>query len=156
MIASIASIALATLLAMGEKPEAAPVTFGRDGEVMVGRTVALSLAPEIFAADACRPRLGEGRTAPAAPHSLPDEIALVWTSEFRAPQEELFALVRERCPVDAAMRFLRMPFWTATDARGTAVIGDLRYDSQEGLDFAEFPVAPGDPCPPFVPGWRVR
>lgn len=134
------------------------VTFGRDadGETVVGRTAALSLAPGLFEAKECRPRLGEGRTAPAAPHSLRDDVGLLWTSEFRASQEDLFALVRERCPVDAAMRFLRMPFWTAPDATGTVVIGDLRYDFQEGLDFAEFPVAPGDACPPFVPAWRVR
>ena len=51
------------------------------------------------------------------------------------------------------MRFIRVP-WLAAVGRDT-VLGDLRYDREKALGFAEVALHdPPGPCPRLVPDWR--
>ena len=54
-----------------------------------------------------------------------------------------------------ALRWMRMPFATHDGER--LVLGDLRYDRERGLGFAELGLPPDAPpperCPAHVPPW---
>jgi inner membrane protein len=78
---------------------------------------------------------------------------LHWYGEIATGLDLLRNLVANDCEAAAVMRFIRVP-WLATVGRDT-VLGDLRYDREKGLGFAE--VALQDPpvgCPRLVPDWR--
>lgn len=70
---------------------------------------------------------------------------------FRAPLPELRELA-EGCHAAAFMQWGRAPFWRRDDT-GT-VIGDLRYDFDEGIGWAEVALPPeGTACPENLPHW---
>jgi inner membrane protein len=51
------------------------------------------------------------------------------------------------------MRFIRVPWLAAVGP--DLVLGDLRYDREKGLGFAEVALHdPPGPCPRLVPDWR--
>ena len=95
---------------------------------------------------------------PTAPLQAAPEDAgasLVWASEYRLPVAELQALSGARCEAQAFFRFARAPYLTAAAEDGSRVLGDLRYDRNPGLDFADVRLAPTQgKCPAFVPPWR--
>jgi hypothetical protein len=50
------------------------------------------------------------------------------------------------------MRFVRAPWLSRID--GAWVLGDLRYDREPGLSFAELAIdRPDERCPGHVPNW---
>jgi inner membrane protein len=50
------------------------------------------------------------------------------------------------------MRFIRAPY--VAPAPGGWILGDLRYDRERGLGFAEIAIERGRvSCPAFVPAW---
>jgi inner membrane protein len=110
-------------------------------------TVALPAGP----ADGC----GVGRdvepTAPVTRSSRADRGGVRWLTEYRADIAQLSQLRREDCRFAALLRFARLPYVT-TDGR---VAGDLRYDREPGLEFADMalPPASSHDCPKLVPGW---
>ncbi len=99
------------------------------------RAVLLSLAPTLTPPASCGIRRGEGRSAPLRPADLPGDRAVAWGDRFEAPIGELAALADELCRVDAFLRFARAPFWIDDGTR--VLVGDLRYDMEPGLGFAE-------------------
>lgn len=129
------------------------IVASRDGETYHLRTVLHSQLPGLSPAVACAIPRGEGRTAPLRPADLPSDPAWAWGERFEAPFAELRDLARGECRVDAFLRFARMPFWTR-EGEGW-VVGDLRYDFEPELGFAELPVVPGDlrGCD-HLPPWR--
>jgi len=107
--------------------------------------------PSLYAAGLC-PEQAERVTTPLAPVAAPGDASTRWEGEFRAPLARLRSLARERCDAAAMLRFVRTPFWAQTD-EGT-VLGDLRFDRNDRLGFAELRLAPpGAPCPPLLPPW---
>jgi hypothetical protein len=57
------------------------------------------------------------------------------------------------CEAAAAMRFIRAP-WLA-EINGEPVLGDLRYDREKELGFAELALEDPPPrCPRLVPPWQ--
>ena len=76
-------------------------------------------------------------------------------SELALDLEALRAIA-DRCDGEAFLRFARAPF--VVPRGDTIVVGDLRYDRETSLGFAEMELpreAPaGAACPRYVPGWE--
>jgi inner membrane protein len=121
---------------------------------VVARRTMLALAPSLIPADGCLSRsLDLPSTAPLQTAHAADTTQLHWYGEIATDIDELRNRVRTDCEAAAAMRFIRVP-WLATVEQAT-VLGDLRYDRERGLGFAEIalqdrPAA----CPGHVPPWR--
>jgi hypothetical protein len=82
-----------------------------------------------------------------------------WAGEVVTSRRALRDLVASRCEAAAFMRFARAP-WATPSAAGASgseqnwVIGDLRYDREPSLSFAEFNLVPQlQRCPQHVPPW---
>lgn len=107
-----------------------------DGETYRARAVLRSLLPPLDGPGACDP-LGapSSGSAPLSPPDLPSDGEVEWRARFEAPAGELRALASSECRVDAQLRFLRIPYWQQDGE--TLVVGDLRYDNEPGLGFAE-------------------
>jgi inner membrane protein len=121
---------------------------------LVARRTMLALAPALIPADGCLSRsLNIPSTAPLRSVPVADDAELHWYGEIATKVDELKTRVATDCEAAAAMRFIRVP-WLA--AIGTVtVLGDLRYDREKSLGFAEVPLHdPPGPCPRLVPDWR--
>jgi inner membrane protein len=137
---------------------------GLDGPTYVARKGAISLFPSVIDPGRCSFGRGGPGTAPLSPAGQKTEqqagraaAGLRWEGEFRAPLAGLQALVAEDCRAGAAIRFLRAPFWAPV--AGGMVLGDLRYDNEAGLGFAELLIPAGErgssaACPSLVPPWE--
>jgi inner membrane protein len=125
----------------------------RDHSVVARRTM-LALAPSLIAADSCLSRsLNIPSSAPLEPVHGANTAELHWYGEIATDLDRLRNLVATDCEAAAAMRFIRVP-WLATVGADT-VLGDLRYDREKSLGFAEVALhVPPVACPRLVPGWR--
>ena len=90
-------------------------------------------------------------TAPLIDVPLPDTPFLQWHGEVLATQDTLRALVASSCKAAAFVRFARAPWFRLEDQPPT--IGDLRFDREPGLGFAEVALGQRAPCPSYVPPW---
>ena len=77
---------------------------------------------------------------------------LQWHGQVSTPIDQLRSVAKTNCEAAAALRFIRVP-WLAM-VEGELVLGDLRYDLEPELGFAEIVVNDQPRCPPFVPRWR--
>ena len=125
----------------------------QSGSVIARRTM-LALAPSLIPADGCLSRsLDLPSSAPLARIPTPDTAELHWYGEIATEVDRLRNRLATDCEAAAAMRFIRVP-WLATVGQAP-VLGDLRYDREKALGFAE--IALHDPpgaCPRWVPQWR--
>jgi inner membrane protein len=121
---------------------------------VVARRMMLALAPSLIPADGCLSRsLDLPSTAPLERVQANDSAELHWYGEVTTGIEGLKSRVAMDCEAAAAMRFIRVP-WLATVGLDR-VLGDLRYDREKGLGFAEVALHdPPGPCPRLVPDWR--
>lgn len=116
------------------------------------RRAMLALAPTWISAAGCSSRnLDEPVTAPLAPVHIPASDGLYWYGEVVTPADRLVRAVAEHCVAAAAMRFIRAP-WLA-NVQGRTVLGDLRYDREQALGFAELELQEAPGCPFLVPPW---
>ncbi|HLV66963.1 MAG TPA: metal-dependent hydrolase [Polyangiaceae bacterium] len=121
------------------------------------RTAQVSAAPGLFPATSCPTgfdtELGTS-TARLEPARSPSTRAVRLVGSWEGRTAELARLAREDCRVHALMRFVRIPFYRLEGDRW--VVGDLRYDRDARLDFAElsFDAGSAGQCPPAVPPWR--
>jgi inner membrane protein len=124
-----------------------------DSDHYVVRKAAHSLAPGWFPAASCSVRAaGSTVTAPLQPVSVPSGAAMNWIGEISLPRPLLGELSQRYCAVRALLHFARVPWAQASN--GGWVVGDLRFDREPELAFAEFKVSPGhDDCPGIIPGW---
>jgi inner membrane protein len=68
------------------------------------------------------------------------------------PGNEIAQLAATNCEAAAFMRFARVPWAMQRDDRW--LVGDLRYDREPGLGFAELELPEGSArCPRHVPPW---
>lgn len=124
-----------------------------EAERTVLRRAMLTLTPALIAADQCISRSFDlPATAPLRHIAVPDTREVKWYGEVAFPTTELVRIVRTHCTASAAMRFIRAP-WIAP-VRGATVLGDLRYDREPELGFAEIELPAAPRCPRFVPGWE--
>jgi len=130
---------------------AVAVTTTEGGDLVL-RRASFALEPGVLPVASCPSREGP-ITAPLAPVDAPGNAALRWEGEHRVSLARLRQLVRERCDVAALARFFRAPFLAPRPS--TFVLGDLRFDRDEALDFAEVELPlEASPCPRFVPDWE--
>ncbi len=125
----------------------------QDGSVVARRTM-LALAPSLIPADGCLSRsLNIPSSAPLQRVQAADSAELHWYGEIATGLDRLKSRVAIDCEAAAAMRFIRVP-WLAAVGPAT-VLGDLRYDREKALGFAEVALHdPPGPCPRLVPDWR--
>ena len=92
-------------------------------------------------------------SAPLQPVQADDTAQLHWYGEIATRLDGLKSRVAMDCEAAAAMRFIRVPWLAAVGP--DLVLGDLRYDREKGLGFAEVALHdPPGPCPRLVPDWR--
>jgi inner membrane protein len=118
------------------------------------RHATLSLAPSWLTADRCPSRRDDVKTtAPLTSIVQPDTAQIRWRGEVVMSRSDLEHLVRTDCMAASFMRFARAPFI----ARGEegSVIGDLRFDGEESLSFAEFDLGEAPKCPRHPAPWIV-
>ena len=112
-----------------------------------------SLLPAWMPAGECAQlRLSGSPTAPlvTAPEPPTDEMA--WNGELSIARDVPANLERDYCAVGALLQFARVP-WAIPQGDGW-LVGDLRYDREPELGFAEIEVGPSaDECPAHRPPW---
>ncbi len=74
-----------------------------------------------------------------------------WLGEFRGDLGQLKRLIPQHCQIEAALRFMRIPYWVVSGAETT--MGDLRYDYGRGSGFATVVSREGETCDVIVPPW---
>jgi inner membrane protein len=121
---------------------------------LVVQRVQLSLWPALIAAEACgRPTAGGGTSAGSLPIARPAADGWRVTARVELTLPELRELAARDCAARALLQFARFPFLART-ADGT-VLGDLRYDFEPGLGFAELALDPGGSACPTPPApWQ--
>jgi len=124
----------------------------KESDNAVIRRAMLAMAPSWLTAGQCLSRsLDIEITAPLVPVPRENSEQLKWYGQISTPLARLARLAQENCEAAAAFRFIRMP-WLANVEEGL-VLGDLRYDREPGLSFAELVIADPPSCPRFVPNW---
>jgi len=131
--------------------------LGKRAEWFWLRTARVSAAPGLFPVASC-PRgfdteLGKS-TAPLEPAKDAPNAAVQFAGLWVGRTADLARLAREDCRIGALLRFVRIPFYRIE--RNRTIVGDLRYDRDDRLDFAElaFETVGTAECPPAVPPWR--
>jgi inner membrane protein len=110
----------------------------------------LSALPSLVSPESCPETAREHTAILSKSNDLASEH-VVWRSEIVLELSELAELSRD-CRAGAFLRFARAPYWQRS-ASGSLVVGDLRYDREVGLGFAELEIDPTAPCPKRVPPW---
>ena len=125
------------------------------GPTYAARRAMVAPLPGLVSAERCPIDTREHPTAPLSHDPSPTTAEIRWRSAFRAPRAELAELAYSSCVAAAFLRFSRVPYWTK--AEGSYIVGDLRYDRNPGLDFADIPLGPpaipDAKCPVAVPPW---
>jgi inner membrane protein len=123
------------------------------------RRATMSLVPSFIAADQCVPRSEATEiSAPLRKMQQPNTDAIRWRGEVVTERKALQTLVATRCDAAAFMQFARAP-WAApatSDQPGASsewLLGDLRFDREKSLAFAEFQLSRDIQCPRHVPPW---
>jgi len=106
-----------------------------------GRFGYASLLPSLIDPETCRVAPRGQTTAPLARTDLPLERGIAFNLAFEGKLEDLRALAQKSCETRKLLQFARAPYWI--DGPPT-VIGDLRYDNEPELQFAE--LEPNDAC----------
>ena len=114
------------------------------------RTGTASVWPALTAPDGCPKLRTQHGTAPLVAIEPGSHPLLQWNWEWRGTRQR-FAELASSCWSAAFLRFARAPFWIDEQR----ILGDLRYDRSESLDFAEMRLPQAAPCPRFVPGWQL-
>jgi inner membrane protein len=112
-----------------------------------------SIAPSVIAADACPTRMvATEMTAPNVAVPAANDASVHWWGEVAMPRDQIAKLAATNCEAAAFLRFARAPWSAQQDGR--TVIGDLRYDREAGLGFAELALQEETArCPQHVPPW---
>lgn len=124
-----------------------------DGDEYALRQAMLSLAPGWMPARDC-PAMLAPTTVQLSDIDASDSAAFEWMNEATMSRAEAAMLLRDNCEARALGGFVRA-LWFRESSRGW-LIGDLRYDREPGLGFAEMEVsAEPQACPRFVPPWEL-
>ncbi len=128
------------------------MTLQKESDNAVLRRAMLALFPAWLRADQCLSRsLDREITAPLVPVPAKDTEQVKWYGQISTPIARLAEVARTHCAAAAAFRFMRMP-WLA-EIEDEWVLGDLRYDRERGLGFAEIVLRDAPECPRLVPNW---
>lgn len=127
------------------------ITLESDRYVM--RRAALSTAPALLAVQGCPDRtLDAPTTAPMTRMAAPRSASVHWIDEYQVSRAEFPRVLQAYCEAAVLMRFARAPWIAGRDGRWT--MGDLRYDREPELGFAEIELAsPAGACNGRTPPW---
>lgn len=79
--------------------------------------------------------------------------AVHWEDRWTAPRADLVQLARQNCEIEAALHFMRVPFWRV-EQNGQITLTDLRFGDANG-GFAQITTSQQrKDCVGTVPGWR--
>jgi inner membrane protein len=136
---------------------AVAVQRSEDGDRYVLRQGTVAPWPAVLPPADCPKRFSEGGDAPLVRDVAPVAgvpTTIVWHASLDAALPEMRRLAVDHCVVGAFLRFARAPFFV-DGVDGRVLLGDLRFDREEGEGFAEITVAgtPPEACPPRVPPW---
>lgn len=113
----------------------------------------VSLWPTLIAPASC-PRAERETTAPLVRRIRETAEGVRELATLDVPLAQVRSTL-DRCDVDTFLRWSRAPYWMFEPERW--LLGDLRYDREPGLGFAEIqiPLEPPPPerCPRRVPTW---
>lgn len=112
----------------------------RDGALVETEVGMVSLWPALVTTEDCGRRGEAYRTAPMQA-KIPASAEIDWQGRVSADTGLLRAWADD-CRVAAFLRFGRMPYWFEREDR--LVMGDLRYDFEPGLGFAEIEIGRGE------------
>ncbi|HTM43623.1 MAG TPA: metal-dependent hydrolase [Polyangiaceae bacterium] len=122
------------------------------GDDYVADSGRLTLAPTLFAPSDCEGPFHAGpTTADLQPLDTAPSTQIRFSRRYQAPLSELRSLQASNCYAAAYLRYSRLPFWKTEGDR--TILGDLRYDRSEAIDFAELVLPKTHDCPQFVPNW---
>ncbi len=112
-----------------------------------------SLLPAWMPAGECAQlRLSGSPTAPLVTTTQASTDDMAWHGELSVARDVPATLARDYCAVGALLQFARVP-WAMPQGDGW-LVGDLRYDREPELGFAEIEVGPSaDDCPVFRAPW---
>lgn len=123
------------------------------GDAYTLRQALFALAPSWIAAEACPgPGIDVPTTVSLIPSTAPDDARVEWLSEVTLSRATARQLFTGNCEAAGLAGFARA-LWYQRNDEGW-LVGDLRYDREPGLGFAEMQVsATPAQCPRFVPPW---
>jgi inner membrane protein len=129
------------------------IAIALEGDQYALRRAVLSTAPGFISARDCPDQtLEAGTTVPMRHVSGPRSSAVQWLDEYRVGRREFARVLQAYCEAALFMHFARAP-WIAS-ARGRWIIGDLRYDREPELGFAELELSdPSRACTSTAPPW---
>jgi inner membrane protein len=128
------------------------IMLQKESGTAVIRRAMLAMTPGLVSADKCLSRsLDIQITAPLLPVPKESTGQVKWYGQISTPLARLVDLAHRNCEAAAALRFIRMP-WLANVQDGL-VLGDLRYDREPELGFAEIVITDVPNCPHLVPNW---
>lgn len=124
-----------------------------EGDDLVTRRFALSLAGDVQDVDGCRLSGPDETTAPHVAIERSTTESLRFFDETRTPLALLRSLDAESPEVEAFLRFSRAPYLLVREDE-TTVAGDVRYDREAGLGFGELEIRRDGTLGGLVPGWE--
>ena len=127
------------------------ITLEADRYVM--RRAALSTGPALLAVQDCPDRTLDAPTsAPMRRIDGPGSAAVRWIDEYQVSRAEFPRVLQAYCEAAILMRFARAPWIANRDGQWT--MGDLRYDREPELGFAEMELTrQSRACTSTTPPW---
>jgi inner membrane protein len=112
-----------------------------------------AVAPGLVPADRCPGRgLFKEITGPLTAVADAPSLSMDWQGEIVMPRDELATLAKTNCEAAAFLQFARVPW--AMRRQKSWIVGDLRYDREPGLGFAELELVDGVAnCPSRTLPW---
>lgn len=115
------------------------------------RQATVASSPALVPADHCFGQLIPqfSGTAPMTRVPAKSSAAIHWLSQFSMPEDRLATLAAGDCQARELLQFARVPY--ATEVDGLWVMGDLRFDREKDLGFAEIELRSRSQCRFSVP-----
>jgi inner membrane protein len=114
----------------------------------------LSLAPSLIPAERCNGLSATPTTAPLRAIRQPNTPSIHWAGEVATAITTLRELKATHCEAAALLQFARAPWALLQQQTDGWVIGDLRYDREPELGFAEVGIGTAaERCPRYLPPW---
>ncbi|MBC7691931.1 MAG: metal-dependent hydrolase [Methylotenera sp.] len=136
-----------------------------DDLAYVTRLGVVSLLPSLLSAENCYPGIEKRGTAQLTPPDLVSTSEISWKGNSHL-ERQVFDLLRQHsCEFRSFLKFSRLPFLQGlSQGQGRVLVaGDLRYDREAGLGFAEILLSQkddeacaGDSVPWEAPFFRPR
>jgi inner membrane protein len=129
-------------------------TLSIDENDYIVRTGVFSHLPALVSSTTCMMSRGGDRTVSLLPLAN-STTEMNMEGEYRTSRAEIKAALAN-CEFSALMIFARIPFIVKDNSSGETIFGDMRFDNEKGLGFAEFARNGAAKCeglniPPWIP-----